>query len=67
MEKHKYIEYKINPSWNRCDAFINRRYFSSIWEALDFINDYGYEIISTIFNDHGTTTGFIVDEGIGKE
>lgn len=67
MRKHKYIEYKISSSWNRCDAFTNRRYFPNIWEALGFINDYGYEIISTIFNDCDMVTGFIVDEGLGKE
>lgn len=67
MRTHKYIEYKISSSWNRCDAFTNRRYFPNIYEALDFINDCGYEIISTIFNDRGVVTGFIVDEGLGRE
>lgn len=69
MGKHKYIEYKIRfrLSCNRHFVFSNRRYFSNIVEALDFINNYGYEIISTIFNDCGKVTSFIVDEGLGKE
>ncbi|MCR1959904.1 hypothetical protein CWE04_11210 [Thomasclavelia cocleata] len=67
MGKHKYVEYRISPTWNRCDTFINRRYFPNICSALDLINDYGYEIISMCFNDCGMIAGFIVDEGFGKE